>query len=165
MDRASANTLPENDAVTESLSTVPQSLSDMSDAEDSFKEKYYNVVVLVKKLQTDVARYKIQEEGHRTLKLCRDEDAKELRRLRKHEAVSQKTIAVLQNRLIANKLPSTVELLDDDVIIPGPSRDVLDNLICENAKLQNALRLRQNTCDTEQLEKLLKVQNLLLEVT
>ena len=131
-------------------------LSDFnSGSSDEYHEKFDNLKVLVRELQKQLKSQRVQGDALHTLNTCLDEERRENTDLREQIKNLEHVVTVLRERLLANKLSAQTEFEASDPLIITPSKQLLDNLVEENIKLQEKLKYLQ--VDPVKLEQLYKV--------
>ncbi|XP_062602200.1 centrosomal protein of 55 kDa-like [Saccostrea cucullata] len=122
---------------TESSFSVHQSLEQ---ERDSYKEKVEHMKVLLKQCQAELHAYKIRHGGVETFSRLLQESKQECVTLNKKVKTLETVVRNFQSRLINNGLSASLSLEENDVFIPGTSKQVLENLSRENSRLKQLLR-------------------------
>ncbi|KAI0211973.1 hypothetical protein LSAT2_003158 [Lamellibrachia satsuma] len=137
------------------VSNPSSPLSDFnSDSSDEYREKFDNLKVLVRELQKQIKSQRVQGDTLHTLNTCLDEERRENTDLREQIKKLEHVVTVLRKRLLANRLSVQTEFEASDPLIITPSKQLLDNLVQENTKLQEKLKYLQ--VDPVKLEQLYK---------
>lgn len=127
---------------------------------DFLREKIEHFKVFIKKLQDELHSQRIRKEGAETVSKLLQESKQQTQVLQKKVKSLETVIRNLQSRLEQNGLSSDVTLHEGEEYFQGTSKNLLDNLTRENARLRNILR-NQNGDP----EELVRVQKMLEDAT
>ncbi|RUS73091.1 hypothetical protein EGW08_019152, partial [Elysia chlorotica] len=107
---------------------------------DKYRQGYSNMTVVVKELQQQLAQYKLRCAGVDTLAVVLKEAKQESVILARQKKALETAITNLQNRLSTNNLSASVNIEETDLYVPGTSKQTLDNIARENARLRSLLK-------------------------
>lgn len=132
---------------------------------DKYRQGYSNMLVIIKELQQQLAQYKVRCAGVDTLAVVLKEAKQESVTLARQKKALETAIANLQNRLSTNNLSASVNIEETDLYVPGTSKQTLDNLARENARLRSLLKNTEHqsgkkSSDNETQELKTLVENL-----
>ena len=132
-------------------------LSDTSSesGEDTAQQKINSWKVLVTHLQKELLSEKVKTRGQSTIINSLKELKTENNSLQEHLRQQTTAVSVLQNRLDKLGAPTSVTLLNGELLLPGPSKQVLDSLAEENIQLKKSLKYV--AVDPERMEMLQRV--------
>ena len=123
--------------------------------EDTYKEKFENLKILVHQQQRELQSQKIRNEGVTTITTCLQEEREENNQLRNKIQKLEQSVVTLQSRLSASGHVSNVNTQEGESVLPGPSKQLMENLVRENTRLRQSLR--QASGDPAHMEHLEKV--------
>ncbi len=123
--------------------------------EDTYREKFENLKILVQQQQKELQSHKIRNEGISTITACLQEERQENAQLRSKMNKLEQSVTTLQGRLTATGHSPHSSLENGETVLPGPSKQLMDNLVRENTRLRQSLR--QASGDPAQMEHLEKV--------
>ncbi|XP_059171564.1 putative uncharacterized protein MYH16 [Physella acuta] len=129
--------------ITESdLSFEPRTDSTLAPENEIFhyRQRFQSMKLVLKELQNQIAIYKNRCSGVDTVALMLKESKQEVVKLTRQCKALDTAVANLQNRLAANGLSSSVNIEENEMFVPGASKQTLDNLARENARLRNLLK-------------------------
>ncbi len=110
-------------------STAREMSMDIGPAEeDNYREKFENLKILVQQQQKELASQKIRNEGVATITTCLQEEREENSQLRSKIQKLEQSMVTLQSRL-ANGNNGNSVTTEQDAVLPGPSKNIMDNLV------------------------------------
>jgi centrosomal protein CEP55 len=138
-----------------------------SSSEDSYKDKCEHLVILVQKLQKELQSHRIRDEGIATMTACLQEQKEDNEQLRTKLANCEREKSVLHNRLSSAGLSPHPSLQEGESLLPGPSKQVFDNLVRENARLKQIVKSAkmEPSALEEAQQHITQLQRHLLELT
>ena len=122
---------------------------------DLYKEKVDNLKLVVRKLHQDLRSSSLRLKGSETIANLLKDSRIENQILLKENARLTHAVSVLQHRLVKQGASANLSLQDGDELNPGPSRQLLDNLIQENSQLKEIIKF--SNCEPERLDELTQV--------
>ena len=125
------------------------------ESEDTYREKFENLKILVQQQQRELQSQKIRNEGVTTITTCLQEEREENSQLRNKIQKLEQSVVTLQSRLSATGHNSNLNVQEGESVLPGPSKQILENLVRENTRLRQSLR--QASGDPAHMEHLEKV--------
>ena len=125
------------------------------ESEDTYREKFENLKILVQQQQRELQSQKIRNEGVTTITTCLQEEREENSQLRNKIQKLEQSVVTLQSRLSASGHNSNLNVQEGESVLPGPSKQILENLVRENTRLRQSLR--QASGDPAHMEHLEKV--------
>lgn len=134
---------------------LSMALSSAEQERDSLQEKVDHLKILLKQYQNELQSQKIRKEGVETVSKLLQESRLENNLLQKRNKTLETVIRNLQSRLTNNGLSDSITLEEGDMFIPGTSKQVLDNLTRENARLRALVK--NASVDPEEITKLHKI--------
>lgn len=108
-----------------------------------YKDKVENMKLLLKHYHSQLESQKIRRDGVETVSRLLAEARQENLALKKKQAAMDTLIQNLHNRLIVNGISTSHSVEGDEVIVPGMSKQTLNSLVVENARLRNMLHSDQ----------------------
>ncbi|XP_076461088.1 uncharacterized protein LOC143293759 [Babylonia areolata] len=130
------------------------------ETDQSYKSKVEQMTVLLKHYQNELESQKVRRDGVETVSRLLAESRQENVALKKNMIAMETTMKNLKNRLVANGLCPGVEADDNEVIVPGTSKQTLTNLAMENKRLRSMLQHDSSTesvNDSDSLQKPAKI--------
>ncbi|XP_078588554.1 centrosomal protein of 55 kDa-like [Branchiostoma floridae x Branchiostoma japonicum] len=124
MDHAATSTVPRDDALT---SPVPLDNSNHVPCGTDIDQQIHSLQIRLK--------------GTETLSILLSEAREQIAQLSAALRERESTIALLQNRLAQNGLSTSLSLGSTELVIPGASRELVQGLIRENARLKQSLKV------------------------
>ncbi|GFS16673.1 TNFAIP3-interacting protein 2 [Elysia marginata] len=118
------------------------------------------MTVIVKELQQQLAQYKVRCAGVDTLAVVLKEAKQESVTLARQKKALETAIANLQNRLSTNNLSASVNIEETDLYVPGTSKQTLDNLARENARLRSLLKNTEHQPGKKSSEEMQELKTL-----
>nr|KAI8768540.1 hypothetical protein BgiMline_000563 [Biomphalaria glabrata] len=112
----------------------------IADGDNQYRQRFQNMKLVVKELQDQLALYKNRCSGVDTVALMLKESKLEVLKLTRQCKALETAVANLQNRLSINGLPSSLNIEETERFVPGASKQTLDNLARENARLRSQLK-------------------------
>ena len=106
---------------------------------DAYKEKLNHLKVYINEQKYQLQSQKIRKEGVETLSKLLTESRQEISTLQRQKKTLETLIRNLQNRLATNGLSDSVTFGENELFIPGISKQIFDNLAKENARLRNMI--------------------------
>ncbi|GFN88646.1 tnfaip3-interacting protein 2 [Plakobranchus ocellatus] len=122
------------------------------------------MMVLVKELQQQLSQYKLKCAGVDTLAVIIKEAKQESVTLARQKKALETAITNLQNRLSTNNLSSSVTIEETDLYVPGTSKQTLDNLARENARLRSLLKSAEHQTGKKPSEDIQELKTLVEEL-
>ncbi|CAG5120537.1 unnamed protein product [Candidula unifasciata] len=107
---------------------------------DYYRQRFLSLKLVLKELQQQLLLYKTRCSGVDTVALMLKESKQEVMTLTKQRRALETAVANLQNRLSANGLSNSVSIEETELFVPGASKQTLDNLAKENARLRTLLK-------------------------
>ena len=120
-----------------------------------YKKKVENMTVLLKHYQSELESQKVRRDGVETVSRLLAESRQENVALKKNLVALETTVKNLQNRLVVCGVSSGEGGDDNEVIVPGTSKQTLTNLVIENKRLRSMLQRDSGseTNDNDSLQK------------
>ncbi|CAL1547678.1 unnamed protein product [Lymnaea stagnalis] len=122
------------------------------EGEHLYRQRFQNMKLVLKELQEQLAIYKNRCAGVDTVALMLKESKLEVVKLTRQCKAFETAVANLQNRLSTNGLSSSVNIEETEVYVPGASKQTLDNLARENARLRSQLKNNEGQNGKRSLE-------------
>ncbi|XP_005089873.1 protein CROWDED NUCLEI 4 isoform X2 [Aplysia californica] len=123
---------------------VPGGAMAVEEERDALRQHVSNLKVVLKEMYDQLSVYKNRCAGVDTVSLMLRESKRDVIKLSKQCKVLETAVANLQNRLSTNGLSSSVNIEETELFVPGPSKQTLDNLARENARLRSQLKNSEN---------------------
>ena len=123
--------------------------------EDTYKEKFENLKILVQQQQRELQSQKIRNEGVTTITTCLQEEREENNQLRNKIQNLEQSMLKLQSKFSASGLNSNINAQEDESVLPGPSKQLMEKLVRENTRFRQILH--QQSGDPAHMEHLEKV--------
>lgn len=114
-----------------------------------YKEKNEHFKIVIKELQKEIQSERIRKEGIGTISKLLHESRHEVAIFKDKYKKCGYVIQNLQSRLRAHCISDSVDLGDDELLLPGTSQQLLENLIRDNKRLRNTVPI-----SAEEWEKL-----------
>ncbi|XP_041371109.1 TNFAIP3-interacting protein 2-like [Gigantopelta aegis] len=130
---------PKTDPNDESHFTSPNVMETIKLERDAYKEKLDHMKVFINELKRELQSQRIRNEGVETVSKLLSESRQEILTLQRQKKTLETLIRNLQNRLAINGLSNSVTFGENELFIPGISKQILDNLAKENARLRNMI--------------------------
>lgn len=115
-----------------------------------YKQKMDQMTALIRHYQSELESQKMRRDGMETVSRLLAESRQENAALKKQQAASQMLVKNLQNKLTSYGILPSIENGDNEVIIPGTSKQTLTNLALENKRLRSLL-LQENGSDSSEV--------------
>lgn len=122
--------------------------------QDLHREKPHIIEAVTNEQQKDIQSQKRRKDGMDTIAKLLQETQQDLILARKKNKALELSVRFLQNKLTQSGMNPNVELEDEEVFIPGPSKEIMDNLVRENSRL---LSITRNLGDPEEVHQLRQV--------
>lgn len=122
------------------------------EGEHHYRQRFQNMKLVLKELQEQLAIYKNRCAGVDTVALMLKESKLEVVKLTRQCKALETAVANLQNRLSTNGLSSSVNIEETELYVPGASKQTLDNLARENARLRSQLKNSEGQTGKRSLE-------------
>ncbi|XP_067657315.1 TNFAIP3-interacting protein 2-like [Haliotis asinina] len=120
---------------------------------DWYKEKLLHMKVVFKEMQHSLQSQKIRKEGIETVSTLLKESRQQITTLENQKRALETAVRNLQNRLANHGLSNSVTFEENELFIPGTSKQILDNLAKENARLRNLLGMSGGFEDVTKLHE------------
>ena len=105
-----------------------------------YKEKVESLSSCVKKLHQELQSERLRVEGLNTVSVCLEEERQENEQLRKELQQKDSQIENYKSRLYNLGQSTSLSMGEEDFIVPGQSKVVVENLMKENARLKQNLK-------------------------
>lgn len=125
-----------------------------------YKKKVEQMTVLIRHYQSELESQKVRRDGVETVSRLLAECRQENLHLKKSQVAIETVVKNLQNRLMVNGLPSSSMTEDNEVIVPGTSKQTLTNLALENKRLRSMLQKDGTSESIDSLQKSGEVREL-----
>ena len=131
---------------------VARSASTMESELLGYKRKVEQMTVLLSHYQSELESQKVRRDGVETVSRLLAECRQENLALKKSHAALEMTVKNLHNRLAVNGISPKSTMNDNEVIVPGTSKQTLTNLAMENKRLRSMLQesVSSETCESVQ---------------
>uniref|UniRef100_A0A0B6ZLP0 CCHC NOA-type domain-containing protein n=1 Tax=Arion vulgaris TaxID=1028688 RepID=A0A0B6ZLP0_9EUPU len=139
-----------------SLEKVDNSMT-VEEERDHYRQRFQSMKLVLKELQQQLTLYKTRCSGVNTVALMLKDSKQEVMKLTKQRKALETAVANLQNRLSTNGLSSSVNIEETELFIPGASKQTLDNLAKENARLRTLLKSHEGQSGKESLQDIQKL--------
>ena len=116
------------------------------------------MTVLLKHYQNELESQKVRRDGVETVSRLLAECRQENLVLKRNQIAMETMVKNLQNRLMVNGLPSSSTAEDNEVIVPGTSKQTLTNLALENKRLRSMLQKDDSSESINSLQKPVEVR-------
>jgi hypothetical protein len=124
-----------------SMKETPNAMASETAVEvEAYKKKVENLTVLVRHYQTQLESHQLRRDGVETVSRLLAEARQENLILRQNQAALEMTVKNLQNRLATSGLVGMLGQEEDEVVVPGTSKQTLINLALENKRLRSMLQ-------------------------
>lgn len=143
-------------ALSKPLSKHSESLPSLEPEVDSYKAKYEHLKATVKQLYKERQTLLARVHGLESLSTLLSETRQENKELHEKNSKLEATIATYQGRLSSIGASLSLSFEEGEPFVPGPSRQLLDNLVKENARLRQNLKF--TNCDPQRLTDLTEVR-------
>ncbi|XP_046379118.1 TNFAIP3-interacting protein 2-like [Haliotis rufescens] len=120
---------------------------------DWYKEKLLHMKVVFREMQHSLQSQKIRKEGVETVSVLLKESRQQITTLENQKRALETAVRNLQNRLANHGLSNSVTFEENELFIPGTSKQILDNLAKENARLRNLLGMSGGFEDVSKLHE------------
>ncbi|XP_076469890.1 uncharacterized protein LOC143300198 isoform X2 [Babylonia areolata] len=124
-----------------------------SDQLPVYKQKMEQMATLIRHYQCELESQKVRRDGVETVSRLLAESRQENVFLKKQHAATQMVVKNLQNKLAMSGVVSNAEADDNEMIVPGTSKQTLTNLALENKRLRSLLQQENSSESSDSLQK------------
>ena len=124
-----------------------------------YKKKVEHMTVLLKHYQNELESQKVRRDGVETVSRLLAECRQENLVLKRNQIAMETLVKNLQNRLTVNGLSSSSATEDNEVIVPGTSKQTLTNLALENKRLRSMLQKDGSSESIDSLQRPVEVKD------
>ncbi|KAL8563706.1 hypothetical protein ACOMHN_050534 [Nucella lapillus] len=118
-----------------------------------YKQKTEQMTALIRHYQSELESQKVRRDGVETVSRLLSECRQENIILKKKHSALQMMVHNLQNRLTVSGVTSASEADDNEVIMPGMSKQTLTNLALENKRLRSLIQQENSSETSDSLQK------------